>query len=77
MSLSLTKRQSQVAMLLQLEWTDRQIAKDLELAEGTVHVMVHNLLVKLNCKDRGQLKRLFDAEEQREVQLCERELSDE
>lgn len=50
----LTKREQQIAKLLAQGYSNKQIAKELYIEVSTVKNHVHNLLVKLNAKNRCQ-----------------------
>jgi DNA-binding CsgD family transcriptional regulator len=51
----LTRREFQVLNAIRLGKTDRQIAAELGLAAGTVHVHVHNLLSRFSVPNRTRL----------------------
>jgi DNA-binding NarL/FixJ family response regulator len=52
---ALTKRRRQVATLVSNGLSNRQIAKKLGLAEGTVKIHLHGIYEKLNIHSRTEL----------------------
>ena len=72
-----TKLQTQVGMLVQLEWPAEKIASSLEISLAVANAAIRRLMRLYQCNCTNKLKELLDAEEQREQELCERELSDE
>lgn len=57
--LALTPREQQIAALICLDYTSRQIANRLEISPQTVKTHVHNLLVKFNVRRRQELRQLL------------------
>lgn len=57
----LTEREREIAHLVSLGQTNREIAGELVLSVRTVEFHVGNALTKLNCADRVQLRRLLTA----------------
>jgi DNA-binding CsgD family transcriptional regulator len=51
----LTRREREVALLIARGFTNRQIAEDLVIAEGTVAIHVNHILNKLSCSSRVQV----------------------
>ena len=51
----LTRREREVAALIAHGLTNRQIAEELVIAEGTVAIHVGNILGKLDCVSRAQV----------------------
>jgi non-specific serine/threonine protein kinase len=51
----LTRREREVAALLARGWTNRQIATELVITEGSAHVQVVRLLNKLGFHSRAQV----------------------
>jgi predicted ATPase/DNA-binding CsgD family transcriptional regulator len=51
----LTRREREVAKLLAAGYTDRQIAEELTITEGTTGVHVHHILEKLRLRSRVQV----------------------
>jgi DNA-binding NarL/FixJ family response regulator len=56
---SLTSREGEVLLRLEEGLTNRQIAKRLFISEGTVKSHVHQILKKLNVRDRNEAVRLL------------------
>lgn len=56
----ITRREYQVVTALRLGKTNRQIAADFGLAEGTVARHVHRLLERMNAHNRTELVHLVD-----------------
>jgi non-specific serine/threonine protein kinase len=52
---ALTRREREVAVLLARGYTDRQIAAELNITEGTAGVHVHHILEKLRLRSRVQV----------------------
>jgi DNA-binding NarL/FixJ family response regulator len=55
-----SRREYQVLTALRLGKTNRQIAVELGLAQGTVNVHVHHLLARFDVPDRAGLVRLIE-----------------
>jgi two-component system nitrate/nitrite response regulator NarL len=55
----LTRRELQVAELISVGLSDKQIARDLGISVATTKTHVHNLLGKLNLGHRGEVGRLL------------------
>lgn len=53
--ITLTDREQQVAFLVGLGFTNKGIAQQLVLSEGTVKVHTHNIFQKLGVKTRAEL----------------------
>jgi two-component system, NarL family, nitrate/nitrite response regulator NarL len=53
--LELTRRESEVAHLVSLGSRNKEIARDLDISEGTVKMHLHNLYEKLNVSSRTEL----------------------
>ena len=51
----LTSRERQIALLVCTGLTNKQIARRLDLTEGTVKVHLHNIYVKLAIRNRTML----------------------
>ena len=51
---SLTYRECEVLNLLGVNYSNREIANQLIISENTVRVHVHNILEKLNLKNRRE-----------------------
>lgn len=51
----LTRREKQVLEVIGRGYSNKEIAETLYLSEGTVRTHVHNILQKLNLKNRNQL----------------------
>ena len=56
---NITSREQEVLSLLLLGNTNRKIAHQLFLSEGTIKTHVHNIMKKTKCKSRKQLKMHF------------------
>lgn len=56
---ALSPREQQVAALICLDYTNRQIAVRLSISPETVKTHVHNLLAKFNLQSKVQLRRLL------------------
>jgi DNA-binding NarL/FixJ family response regulator len=61
-SLQLTFREDEVLRCLRAGWTNRQIAHELRMADGTVKVHVRNILRKLKATNRVQAVEIADRE---------------
>jgi DNA-binding NarL/FixJ family response regulator len=61
-SLQLTFREDEVLRGLRAGWTNRQIAQELRMADGTVKVHVRNILRKLKATNRIQAVEIADRE---------------
>jgi DNA-binding NarL/FixJ family response regulator len=55
----LTKREGEVLLLLEEALTNREIARRLYISEGTVKSHVHQILRKLNVRDRNEAVRVL------------------
>jgi DNA-binding NarL/FixJ family response regulator len=55
----LTARQLEVATLLTRSWSNRQIAQELNLKEGSVRIFLHRIYRKLNVANRTELALLI------------------
>ncbi len=55
----LTKREGEVLLLLEEDLTNREIARKLYISEGTVKSHVHQILRKLNVRDRNEAVRVL------------------
>jgi DNA-binding NarL/FixJ family response regulator len=51
----LTNREQQIAFLIGRGFTNKGIARELVLSEGTVKIHTHNIFQKLNVKTRAEL----------------------
>ncbi len=51
----LSRQQCKVALLVARGFTNREIARELGLKEGTVKIHLHNIFVKLGAKSRLDL----------------------
>jgi len=51
----LTARQTQIAVLVQQGLSNKEIALELRLSEGTVKLHVHNILLKLGVCSRREI----------------------
>jgi DNA-binding CsgD family transcriptional regulator len=56
----LSPREQDVAALICLHYTNRQIARHLYLSENTVRTHSHNVMVKFAVNNRADLRRLLD-----------------
>jgi DNA-binding NarL/FixJ family response regulator len=54
----LTPREYQVAMLVARGLSNKQVARQLGVSEGTVKLHVHNILLKLGAKNRYAIWRV-------------------
>jgi DNA-binding NarL/FixJ family response regulator len=54
-SVALTNREQQIAFLIGLGFTNKGIARELVLSEGTVKIHAHNIFQKLGVKTRAEL----------------------
>ncbi len=54
---TLSRREQQVTALICLGYTNRQIATRLVLSQETVKTHAHNALLKLNVRNRAELRR--------------------
>lgn len=55
----LTPRQLELAGLLTRGWSNRQIAQELNLKEGSVRIFLHRIYRKLNVANRTELALLM------------------
>jgi two-component system nitrate/nitrite response regulator NarL len=55
----LTPRQLQLAALVAKGWSNRQIAQELNLTEGSVRVFLHRIYRKLDLVNRTELALLI------------------
>jgi DNA-binding NarL/FixJ family response regulator len=58
--MALSPREQQVAALVCLDYTNRQIAARLVVSVDTVKTHMHNVLVKFNLHSRGELRMLLE-----------------
>ncbi len=51
----LTARQQEIVALICRGLSNKEIARELRLSEGTTKVHVHNILVKTGCRSRTEI----------------------
>ncbi len=59
----MTPREYQVAMLVARGWTNKEVARQLGVTDGTVKLHVHNILQKLGARNRYALHWLLRSHE--------------